>query len=229
MKSKLFVSEIFYSIQGEGKSIGKPSAFLRLAGCNLNCEWCDSKYAQKGRWMPISDIVKQLISIFNKSKATPHLVITGGEPLLQQNNLKLLLKDLFLKYQSPIHIEIETNGTICPSLGKDFFRFISFVISPKLQSSGIKTEDLTTLKSFMSSPWQYIFKFAVKDKKDLKQVKTIVKQLNIPLDKVYLMPVGITSRELLSKGKMLAEECLKEGYNLTTRLHILIWGNKRGK
>ncbi|MFH1410009.1 MAG: 7-carboxy-7-deazaguanine synthase QueE, partial [Patescibacteria group bacterium] len=104
---KILLSEIFHSIQGEGPNLGRPSVFLRLGGCNLACSWCDSKFT----WNPeISDNkVATINEVVKKIKSFPckHLVITGGEPMLQQDKITAILKKL-----PGYTAEIETNGSI---------------------------------------------------------------------------------------------------------------------
>ncbi len=135
--SNILINEVFYSIQGEGKSLGKPSIFLRLGGCNLKCSWCDSKYT----WHPnfIDNKQSDLKSLINEIKKYPckHLVITGGEPLLQQNRIKALLNEL-----KDYTAEIETNGSLPLKPNK---QIIQVNCSPKLSNSGNKSYDLKIL------------------------------------------------------------------------------------
>ena len=129
------ISEIFYSIQGEGKSQGVPCLFIRLAGCNLRCRWCDTEYALTGGTEMSADAIITEVMRTNPS----HICITGGEPLLQTDALLPLLAELRKK---KISIEIETNGTL------DFSRlqpFASICMDVKCPSSG-EESDLSLLK-----------------------------------------------------------------------------------
>jgi len=99
--------ELFYSIQGEGSRAGCPAVFLRLAGCNLSCAWCDTKYSWgRGGAVPEPELASRIMSF-----QSPGLVITGGEPLLQTPAIERLLALL----PPNLFIEIETNGTIVPT------------------------------------------------------------------------------------------------------------------
>ncbi|MFH1284047.1 MAG: 7-carboxy-7-deazaguanine synthase QueE [Candidatus Peregrinibacteria bacterium] len=195
------ISEIFYSIQGEGTNLGIPAVFLRLSGCNLRCEWCDTAYAwKKGKEMKTSEILSKI-----KSFPAHHLVITGGEPLLQQDELKLLL-ELLKNY----YIEIETNGTIKPKIS----RLVNqYNCSPKSQN----------LKKFPIS--KTFYKFVIGDKKDLKTTKEIISTHKIPAKKMILMPKGTNAAQLEKTSKWLAEICLRENLRFTPRLHINLWNN----
>lgn len=196
------VSEIFYSIQGEGPNIGKPAIFLRLAGCNLRCSWCDSKFTwemNSGSQISISDILKEI-----QKYPCNHLVITGGEPLLQQDELAQLLPKL-----KSYFIEIETNGTVKPKLKVDQYN-----CSPKT----------TNPQKF---PKNTFYKFVVNKKSDLTRIKSIISRHRIPKDQVLLMPQGINKLELAKRSKWLIELCKLENLRFCPRLHINIWGNKR--
>ncbi len=208
----MYISEIFYSIQGEGPDIGRPSVFLRLAGCNLKCGFCDSKFSLKinKNKTPINQILKKI-----KSFPVKNLVITGGEPLLQQEKLKKLLPKL-----KNYHIEVETNGTIKPEISKFITRYNC---SPKLSGSGNKN---CGLKKFPATKTAY--KFVIGKQTDLKEVKKIIKAHKIRKEKVWLMPEAITEKELKKKSKWLIGICKKENFNYSTRLHIILFGNKRG-
>ncbi len=217
LETKLLVNEIFYSIQGEGPSVGKPAVFLRLGGCNLKCSWCDSKYT----WDPkISDNkAMKLDQVIKKIRSFPckHLVITGGEPLLQQDKIKELLKKL-----KGYTAEIETNGSI-PLKISTFIEQIN--CSPKLSNSGNAPYPLKIKPDNKKA----IYKFVVEDKKDLSEINTYIKINKIPKNKVFLMPEGTTRAKILEGSKWLIEICKKEGYNFSPRLHIMLYGNQRKK
>jgi 7-carboxy-7-deazaguanine synthase len=206
------VSEIFHSIQGEGPSIGTPTIFLRLAGCHLRCTWCDSKYTwdrMSGKEMSTTAILKEL-----KKFPCKHLVITGGEPLLQQNALIELLKKL-----KGYFIEVETSASLKPFINEYVDQYNC---SPKLSNSGnrsIKLEKFPKEKSY--------YKFVVSTEKNLIEIKDFIKKHKLPREKVLLMPEGITKRELQKKSLWLAEICKKENLRFSPRLHINLWGNKR--
>lgn len=211
----ILVNEVFYSIQGEGRSLGKPSIFVRLGACNLQCTWCDSKYTWHpdyidNRQSTIKDLIKKI-----KKYPCKHLVITGGEPLLQQKSIKALLGEL-----NDYTAEIETNGSISLKPNK---QVIQVNCSPKLSNSGNKPYELKILPN-NKKVW---YKFVVQSKNDLKEIKSFQKKYKISNERAYLMPEGIDEKILNERSKWLVEICKKEGYNFSPRLHVLIYGNKR--
>ncbi|MEM4310880.1 MAG: 7-carboxy-7-deazaguanine synthase QueE [Nitrososphaerales archaeon] len=231
MQGLIPVSEIFYSIQGEGINIGKPAVFLRTYYCNLNCCWCDSKYTWENQ-----SKAKEGIDYFNLSPEDliyeiakypcKHLVITGGEPLIHQNSLLKLIRRL---KEMDYYIEVESNGTIKPL--KDFLDLIDcFNLSPKLSNSGIEGRRRLkeeVLKLFTSKDKTY-FKFVICERKDLDEVGEIIKLFSIKREKVILMPEGTNTETLNRRSEWLIEECKKRGFRFSPRLHILIYGNRRG-
>ncbi len=207
------VSEIFYSIQGEGVSLGQPSIFLRLAGCHLRCTWCDSKYTwdrKSGKEMQTEEVIKEIQKYPGK-----HIVVTGGEPLLQQN----ALIEFFQTLPKGYYIEIETSGSLKPFINS----YVNhYNCSPKLSNSenrSIKLEKFPAEKSY--------YKFVVSTEENLKEIKDFIKKHNIRREKVILMPEGVKKRELQEKSLWLAEICKRENLRFTPRLHINLWGNKR--
>lgn len=208
------VSEIFYSIQGEGINIGVPSIFLRLSGCHLRCTWCDSKYTwdmNSGSQMSTSAILKEI-----QKYPSSHLVITGGEPLIQQSALIELLKKL-KKY----YIEVETSGSLEPHINQYIDHYNC---SPKLKNSGNKEHRHFTEKFPKEKTY---YKFVIDNARDLQEVKKFIKKHKIDTEKVLLMPQGIKKNEIAKKSLWLAELCKKENFRFSPRLHINLWGNKR--
>jgi organic radical activating enzyme len=215
------VCEIFYSIQGEGQEIGQPAVFLRLQGCNLRCKFCDTAYSQKinknihtnsEKNIPTTEILKEI-----KKFPAKHLVITGGEPLLQQKELIPLLKKL-----KNYFIEIETNGTIKP----DISQYINkFNCSPKLSNAIKNPLAYNSLKFFPKE--KTIYKFVINDQKDIKEAKKFIRDNHLPKNKVFLMPQGKTTEEIIEKSKFLIEICKKELFGFAPRLHIMLWNNQK--
>jgi 7-carboxy-7-deazaguanine synthase len=168
------IAEIFRSLQGEGKNQGKPCLFIRLAGCNLNCHWCDTPHAQtSGMEMNIDVILEQVWRL-----NPPYVCITGGEPLLQADDLEPLLVSL---HRRGTAIDIETNGTI------NFSRlqpYASICMDVKCPSSGVQSnlELLNTLRS------QDSVKFVVKDGTDCQFAREIISSNRIP-GEIFLSPV----------------------------------------
>ena len=222
--------EIFQSIQGEGISLGTPSVFLRLATCNLVCSWCDTKYTWDWRNYDYRDEVTELsqdqTQEYILKYGCSHLVITGGEPLIQQKGLEPLVGAL---KQRGFTFEVETNGTIAPltSLERDIDQWN---VSPKLATSDNehhRREVPQVLRALRRLPGAY-FKFVVVGESDLEEIRVLTRRYDIPKDKVILMPEGRTPGVVLKRGKWLSKVCIDEGYRFTPRLHILLWGDKRG-
>ena len=223
--------EIFYSLQGEGPSLGIPSVFLRLAMCNLACTWCDTKYtwdwanfdyAREVVSLEVSQLEERILGF-----DCPNLVITGGEPLLQQSDLIPLvtsLKSLGMRF------EVETNGTIAP--GPELARDIDqWNVSPKLANSGNpaeRREEPSALAAFQQLPNAY-FKFVVADPGDVDEVCGFRDRYSLPSQRVILMPEGRTLEALKSRSVWVSKACIKEGFRFSTRLHILLWGDERGR
>ena len=227
----LKISEVFYSLQGEGIDIGKPAIFIRTALCNLTCVWCDTKYTwdwhhyeydKEVSELSISEIEEQL-SRFD----TKHCVITGGEPLIQQMKLASLLSSLKSKHY---FIEVETNGTIFPLyiLDKSVDRWN---VSPKLLNSSVpkqQREIRPCLEYFAKNPKAYM-KFVICDPSDVAEVKALSTEYRIETPRIILMPEGNSIEDIIEKSRWLAEICLTNGYILSVRLHSLLWSGSRAK
>lgn len=220
--------EIFYSLQGEGVSMGKPAVFLRLALCNLRCSWCDTAYSWK--WNPgemarhVMDMPPEDVAARVSAFPVKHMVVTGGEPLLQQEEL-VRLCSLLPGYT----VEVETNGTLIPAPGLDAVTE-QYNVSPKLGHSGNEPSRSLVPESlswFAQCPRAW-FKFVVASPQDIDEVLELQKAYSLFSDHILLMPRGTTSEELASARVWLAEECLKHGYRLTDRLHVHLWGSKPG-
>ena len=230
----LMVSEVFGpTFQGEGPSLGQRCSFLRLGGCNLHCTWCDTPYTwdwtgRNGRKydprvelkpMSIGGIWSDLVQ-----RGADMLVISGGEPLLQQARLVPLLE---LAQAAGWWVEIETAGTIAP-LRSVVDLVSAFNVSPKLNNSGNEQSDryrplaLEALQDTGKVNW----KFVVRAIDNLTEVDELV--VRHSLKPVYIMPEGITPEQLISHSRAIAEQVLARGWRLTTRLHVFLYGNQRG-
>jgi len=220
MVNKLKVCEMFQSISGESPDIGRNILFLRLSGCNLNCNFCDSSYHKKeNKELSIDEIIDEYI----KYKANG-IAITGGEPFLQQDNLLNLINTLDVNYTA-----IETNGTITPKI--EFKSYgLKLNVSPKLENSGNKLIDRfkPDVLNHLNTNYNCIFKFVVQNQFDLPEIKTLIEKCSIPKYKVYLMAEGKTKTEQEANQLNIIDMCLKEGFNFSPRLHILVWDSKRG-
>lgn len=230
---RMKVSEIFKSIQGEGPNTGVPSVFLRLAICNLECSWCDTKYTwdwknyeyqKEVTEMEMNEVESRILEFPDYN----HLVVTGGEPMLQQDALVPLLKRL-KEENGSYYFEVETNGTILPRL--EMVGLIDqWNVSPKLENSGnsIPAREKPECYEFFKSLPNAYFKLVVDDLGDLEEILEIVGKYLIPPDRVILMPESTTSESLREKSGWLAEFCKNEGYRFSTRLQIMLYGNRRG-
>lgn len=231
----LIVSETFYSIQGEGPTVGIPAVFLRLAGCNLLCEgkgWrCDTiEVWQKGKSTPFQSVLSNEFVTHLHNGA--HLVITGGEPMVVQDQIFQYL--LWFKNDNFFYpyVEIETNGTIVPD---DQMMFIinQWNCSPKLPNSGeqynrrvneVAINKIATAKNF-------VFKFVIADEKDLMDIYDDYDFLQVSSDnlhRIMLMPAGATQAELALTMPIVAELCKTSGYRFSPRMHIDVWNKKTG-
>jgi 7-carboxy-7-deazaguanine synthase len=237
---KLAVSEVFYSIQGEGITSGYPSVFVRLGGCNLMCggmgtqndgklynaTWrCDTiEVWMKSQSKEVQDILDE--ECINALKNNSHLIITGGEPLMQQEAIIH-----FIQYIDNLipntFIEIETNGTIepCSYLQE---RINQWNCSPKLSNSGnskyvyFNQKTIETLNQLNTQ-----FKFVLSNIEDWEEIKNTY-LIHINKDKIWLMPSG-ENQELLNESKQIVAELSKSNFiKFTNRLHIEIWNKKTG-
>lgn len=233
-ETTLAVAEMFGpTFQGEGPSIGRRCSFLRLSGCNLRCQWCDTPYTwdwrgltghayRPGEETQVLDVKAVLNWI--AAQGTDMLVVTGGEPLLQQRALTPLLHECS---NLGLRIEVETAGTILP-LDAITHDVSQFNVSPKLANSGnqlgkrFRSAALDRLQGTGKAVW----KFVVTDLSDLEEVDELVAQHH--LFPIYVMPEGTDPQTVLARSRELAAPILARGWNLTSRLHILLYGNRRG-
>lgn len=226
------VSELFYSIQGEGPHVGRPSVFLRFSGCNLRCKWgdnlCDTPYTS---WYPETNkwtFERVLKEVQNISGGCKNLIITGGEPTLQVGLNVLVDKFKELGFV----IDLETNGTREVPSGFD-----CIICSPKLSCSipvGDKYENRHRVEIGEISkcinpenPAIYL-KFVVGKATSIDEINALVLKLGFPPNRVYLMPEGLTPEQLHQTTPLVVKLAMQNGYIFTPRLHILIWGSKRG-
>lgn len=235
--------EIFHTIQGEGRNLGAPTVFARLSGCNLACSWCDTPYtwafndtlakshdegiAYDRKTEQLEITVGEAIDQITGFKVN-RLVVTGGEPLMQQKPIAELIKGL--REKDPNYwVEIETNGTIAPN--KELAGLVSqFNVSPKLENSNnpvkkrLKGRAMDTFAAMDNAD----FKFVTFGQNDLSEIIWLVNEYRIPHERVFLMPEGRTQEEVEEHQRAIVEIAKQHNFNVTTRLHVLIWGAKRG-
>ncbi|HVU33534.1 MAG TPA: 7-carboxy-7-deazaguanine synthase QueE [Opitutaceae bacterium] len=230
----MLISEIFHSLQGEGELTGVPSVFVRTSGCNLRCTWCDTPYAS---WHPEGNnrTVAQIVALVERHATTRHVVLTGGEPMIAKG-----IHELATAVQATgRHITIETAATVAPSgIACDLAS-----LSPKLLNSAPDAaEHAAWRRKHEATRWQpdvvrawidaypYQFKFVVARPEDVDELEHMLAALRreIPRHKVLLMPEGTTIDRIRARAGWLAELCKARGYRYAHRLHIELYGNKRG-
>ena len=224
------ISEIFESIQGEGNNAGKPAVFLRTAECNLKCVWCDTKYTWDWKNYDYSKEVNE-ISIKEVRQSLEqfrvrHLVITGGEPLMQQDDLAELLTFLKPKF----YVEVETNGTILPNNSLSAL-VDQWNVSPKTKNSGNPLEmcEDNECYTFFSKKKNCYFKYVVESEEDLIEINQLISKYNLEKERVLLMTQAITKEEILEKEKNVFTISKKNNLGFSPRLHVMKWGSQRGK
>jgi 7-carboxy-7-deazaguanine synthase len=228
--STIKIAEIFYSVQGEGMLLGVPSVFVRLSGCNLRCKWCDTPYAS---WAPEGDDFMLGGLLANvRSYWSTHVVVTGGEPMITPM-MPLLTRGL---KELDLHVTIETAGTVYQQVACDLMS-----ISPKLANSTPHRREAgkwaaqhdrlryqpEVLKKLMGE-YEYQLKFVVSSEEDLGEIETILKETEADRSRVMLMPEGTDVETLYERAAWIVEVCKRERFRYCPRLHIDLWGDKRG-
>ncbi len=220
------IAEIFHSLQGEGSLVGVPSVFVRTSGCNLRCSWCDTPYTS---WQPEGE-ERSIDAILAEVATYParHAVVTGGEPMIAPGIVELTER---LRARG-LHVTIETAGTVFAPVAGDLMS-----ISPKLANStpegawAAQHERLRyqpgILRRLMSA-YDYQLKFVVARPEDLAEIQRMLDQIAAERGKVILMPEGIDAAALRERGLWLAEIAKREGFRYSPRLHVDLWGNRRG-
>ena len=225
----LRISELFASLQGEGVSAGAPATFLRLGDCNLSCTYCDTPYSWDWqRYERKSELTEEdvLVTAARVRALSPRrMVITGGEPLLQQPALERLTGEL-----AEFFTEVETNGTLMPS---ELLRarIGQWNVSPKLASSGaslLQRRKTSVLETFRDTERAWL-KFVISEPSDVNEARDLVAAVGWPKERVLLMPEARTPEELAERSPNVAKAALDCGYRFSTRLHVMLWGDTRGR
>ncbi|HEX4809270.1 MAG TPA: 7-carboxy-7-deazaguanine synthase QueE [Bryobacteraceae bacterium] len=224
------ISEVFYSIQGEGSLAGVPSVFVRTSGCNLRCVWCDTPYTS---WKPEGED-RSLTSLLQDIAAyqAAHVVVTGGEPMIAPEIVPLTEA----LRSAGLHITIETAGTVYAPVACDLMS-----ISPKLRNSTPFEREggrwaphhdrlryQSDILRQLTSEYPYQLKFVVSAPEDLAEIETIVAELGADRSHVVLMPEGTSGSVLHERGLWIAEICKRTGFRYGPRLHVDLWGDRRG-
>ena len=239
--------EIFHTLQGEGVSAGLPAVFVRSSLCNLHCRWCDTDHTWNFEGTPWkhdkdadpgyrkhrkAEVTIELpaAEIVARVAAYPcrRVVLTGGEPLLQQDGWLEVIAGL--RAIDPAYVfEVETNGTKRPA--PEFQAAVDqFNVSPKLANSGME-ERLRiapeVLATFAAAPKAW-FKFVARDETDLAEIDAFADRFGIPAGKILVMPEGRSSAELDRHAREIAPRCIARGWRFCDRLHVRLWGDRRG-
>jgi organic radical activating enzyme len=229
----LIVAECFGvqqpTFQGEGPSSGHPALFIRLSRCNLTCERCDTKYTwdwsqydphKESRRRAVAELVAWAVG-----SPVELVVITGGEPLIQQRNLVILVRGLLAAGK---RVELETNGTIAPDAGL-LLDGVRFNVSPKVASFGIQESRSiapAALDAFAATG-RAVFKFVASSVADLDRIAELVAAHR--LTPVWVMPEGTTAEAIVAATRVLADAVASRHWHLTTRLHVLAFADARGR
>jgi len=217
---RLRVAEGFLSLQGEGPTAGTPAHFLRLQGCDVGCRWCDSRYtwdAGGGETVPLDRAFASLRALGE----APLLVVTGGEPLEHEGVRELLAAAIGLWPR----VEVETSGLLPPPLTH---ARLGWNCSPKLPSATDRwAETWAHVAAFAADP-NTTFKLVVGDDPDTADALRLVAESGLPRGRVVLMPEGLTDAAVKAHALALAETCKREGLRFGARLHVWLWGPRRG-
>jgi len=234
IKNYLNVSEFFTNtIQGEGVHIGRSATFLRLSGCSIRCNYCDTanvwSHGTPFSFLELTQLMEEH-GVIKKLALGDHFVITGGSPLLQQSRLASFLKYFTDVYQFLPIIEIENECVIPPSLS-----ILDYVDtwnnSPKLTDSGVPAnkrykKEVIKFMGGIKNSW---FKFVISNEDQWKEIEEFfLKPELIHRSQVILMPLGATREELEKNRDMVVEMCIQHNVRFSTREHIILWDDKKG-
>jgi organic radical activating enzyme len=214
------ISETFLSIQGEGPSAGTPAHFIRLQGCDVGCRWCDSRYtwpAEGGEPLALDETLGRAQAL----GPAPLVVVTGGEPL-EHAGIEALLERVAAEWP---RVEVETSGILPPPVVAER---IHYNVSPKLPSATRRWEETWTHAAEWIAAPRATFKIVVGDDPDLEDALRLIETHALPRERTMLMPEGLTDARVREVAARLAPVCAAHGLRLSPRLHIWLWGAKRG-
>ncbi len=222
------IAELFASIQGEGRLAGVPSLFIRFSGCNLRCRWCDTPYTS---WHPEGEdwTLDRILGCVREYPRYRHAVVTGGEPMIFPEVVPLT-KEL---QAAGLHVTMETAGTVFQAVACDLMS-----VSPKLANS--TPDDLVwrprheerrlqpEVLQRLTTEFDYQLKFVVQSPGDMAEIRAIQTLCGASEEKILLMPEGVDAATLEQRSAWLVELCKQYGYRFAPRLHILLYGHRRG-
>ena len=230
----MLIAETFYSIQGEGELTGVPSVFVRTSGCNLRCTWCDTPYAS---WRPEGEIrtIPQIVAAVEGHPAARHVVLTGGEPMIAKD-VHVLAAELKATGR---HLTIETAATVAPDgiacdLASLSPKLLNSAPDPQAHAAWRRKHEATRWQPDVVRAWvdryAYQFKFVVARPEDVDELEHMLAALHreIPRHKVLLMPEATSLERMRERAAWLGELCKARGYRYAHRLHIELYGNRRG-
>jgi 7-carboxy-7-deazaguanine synthase len=215
------IAETFYSIQGEGVTAGRPAVFVRLQGCSVGCGWCDTKYS----WDPAAGREVTLDGLLDEVAAFPcrRVVVTGGEPL--ESPLFTPLVGALAERGDTV--EVETSGTLAPPA--DAPPSIQWNVSVKLAGSGVAEKRRINggaIRALLErDAW---WKLVVSEPGEVAEVLRLTERFALPRERVLLQPEGLRPEELAARSPWIVEACKAHGFRFSPRLHVLIWGARRG-
>jgi organic radical activating enzyme len=216
--------ELFYSLQGEGATLGRPSVFVRLMGCTVGCAWCDTKYSWVGP--PVCELPAGEILGYCRARPGAQVIVTGGEPLENPacEPLIEILKDEGLR------VEVETSGYIEPTDA-----LLSLVdqwnVSPKLKSAAIPEDKQPQTLDWLRRAKEPYLKFVLHKTEEITEVEEILQRYALAdwePHRTIISPGGKKYAHMEPRLLPLAEAALEKGWSFTPRLHVILWGDKRG-